>query len=374
MEEGQLRLGGWARRRRRCPPHWPAAVSKSPRLRPSRPLQDGVSASEHISPAPPTAVVSADDQEWGMDRGVATEADKAAGVLAWGPVRTTTAPTGPKWGLVLMLTKSSPAPIGRWRCCSGATAAAGPSSGCKMTALLGRNNGSRARAPPAFLIVLPVLASALHREVLKARYYPDGRLEDTVFSENASSTWQAIQYGLELLKKGLVLRVGNGESIRIWRDKWLPRSPSGELVSTQGTCRLRRVSELLDDRRAWRTDLLHRHFHPVDVNVINKICTSPRPAEDILARAPERNGIFIVRCPLAVELWKAMAKDWSLPDIRYVRHTGPEWLFDVLEPLSEPSRMALLMALWQLWHVRNEITMKKFLHQLKHPVDFYTAT
>jgi hypothetical protein len=40
-------------------------------------------------------------------------------------------------------------------------------------------------------------------QVLKARYYPDGRLEDTVFSGNASPTWQAIQYGLELLKKGL---------------------------------------------------------------------------------------------------------------------------------------------------------------------------
>ena len=116
-----------------------------------------------------------------------------------------------------------------------------------------------------------------------------------MFSGNASSTWQAIQYGLELLKKGLVWCVGNGESIRIWRDKWLPRPLTGELISTRGTCRLRRVAELLDDRGAWRTDHLHRFFHPADIDIISKIRMSPRLAKDILAWAPETNGIFTVR-------------------------------------------------------------------------------
>ena len=46
--------------------------------------------------------------------------------------------------------------------------------------------------------------NSLCAQVLKARYYPDGRLEDTVFSGNASPTWQVVQYGLELLKKGII--------------------------------------------------------------------------------------------------------------------------------------------------------------------------
>jgi hypothetical protein len=37
--------------------------------------------------------------------------------------------------------------------------------------------------------------------VLKARYFPNGNLVDTVFTGNPSSTWTAISYGLELLKK-----------------------------------------------------------------------------------------------------------------------------------------------------------------------------
>ena len=66
--------------------------------------------------------------------------------------------------------------------------------------------------------------NSLCAQVLKARYYPEGRLEDTVFSGNASPMWQAVQYGLELLKKGLVWRVGKGRNIRIWRDRWIPAS------------------------------------------------------------------------------------------------------------------------------------------------------
>ena len=94
--------------------------------------------------------------------------------------------------------------------------------------------------------------------MLKARYYHDGRLEDTVFSGNSSPTWQAIQHGLELLKKGIIWRVGNGQDIRIWRDRWLPREPSRQPITQQGTCLLQRVAELLDGEGSLRTGLLQR--------------------------------------------------------------------------------------------------------------------
>uniref|UniRef100_A0ACD5V5Y4 Uncharacterized protein n=1 Tax=Avena sativa TaxID=4498 RepID=A0ACD5V5Y4_AVESA len=45
---------------------------------------------------------------------------------------------------------------------------------------------------------------SLCAQVLRAKYYPDGNILDTVFTGNASSTWHAIEYGLELLKKGVI--------------------------------------------------------------------------------------------------------------------------------------------------------------------------
>ncbi|XP_073363229.1 uncharacterized protein [Aegilops tauschii subsp. strangulata] len=142
---------------------------------------------------------------------------------------------------------------------------------------------------------LLIKPNSLCAQVLKARYYPDGRLEDTVFSGNASSTWQAIQYGLELLKKGIVWWVGDGQNIRIWRDRWVPREPSRQPVSQQGTCRLWRVAELLGPDGTWRMDLLRRYFLPADVDAIASIRTSSHVTDDIIAWAPEKNGIFTVR-------------------------------------------------------------------------------
>ncbi|XP_073368034.1 uncharacterized protein [Aegilops tauschii subsp. strangulata] len=223
--------------------------------------------------------------------------------------------------------------------------------------------------------------------VLKARYYHDGRLEDTVFSGNASPTWQAIQHGLELLKKGIIWRVGGGQDIRIWRDRWLPREPSRQPISLQGTCRLRRVAELLDGEGSWRMDLLRRYFLPADVDIITSIRTSTRFTEDIIAWAPERNGIFTVRsayrlamdererpsasatsrapddrraiwkiiwgCPappkvsLARELWRVMALDWNIPKVEAIVNTGPEWIFSLLDPLDETARLVVLMTMWR---------------------------
>nr|XP_040258044.1 uncharacterized protein LOC120975507 [Aegilops tauschii subsp. strangulata] len=65
------------------------------------------------------------------------------------------------------------------------------------------------------------------------------------------------------------------------------------------------------------------------------------------------------RCPLAKNLWHAMARDWPLPKIEEIRNTGPEWLFSLLEPLSDMIRMVVLMTMWRAWHVRNELTHGK---------------
>jgi hypothetical protein len=92
------------------------------------------------------------------------------------------------------------------------------------------------------LIAFP---DSLCARLLKAKYYPVGELTNTSFIKNASPGWQGVMHGLELLKKGIVWRVGNGKKIRIWRDNWIPR---GELKITKNLkkSRLRRVSDLIN--------------------------------------------------------------------------------------------------------------------------------
>ena len=60
---------------------------------------------------------------------------------------------------------------------------------------------------------------SLCARVLKSKYFPNGNLLGTVFASDASPSWKGIEFGLELLKEGLIWRVGNGKNIQIQRDK-----------------------------------------------------------------------------------------------------------------------------------------------------------
>ena len=137
--------------------------------------------------------------------------------------------------------------------------------------------------------------NSLCAQVLQARYYPDRILEDTVFAGNASSSWQAIAYGLDLLKKGLIWRVGNRRSIQVWHDNWIPWPFSYKSITIQGMRRIRFVSDFLNENGSWNLALLQQYFLPADVVEILKIRASPRLGDDTLAWGPGKYGVFSVR-------------------------------------------------------------------------------
>uniref|UniRef100_A0A453CB40 Reverse transcriptase domain-containing protein n=1 Tax=Aegilops tauschii subsp. strangulata TaxID=200361 RepID=A0A453CB40_AEGTS len=178
---------------------------------------------------------------------------------------------------------------------------------------------------------------SLCAQVLKARYYPMGKLEDTIFTGNASPSWQAISYGLELLKKGLVWRVGNGRSIRVWRDNWIPGPFSYKPISPQGRCRIRFVSDLLNQNGSWNYGLLNEYFVEADVQEMVKIIASPRLDDDVIAWGPGKYGVFTVKSAYSLafeeahcgtdvssssspsgqrKCWDFIWKSWAPPAVR----------------------------------------------------------
>ena len=125
--------------------------------------------------------------------------------------------------------------------------------------------------------------------------YPQGQLLDTVFSISGSAVWKGILHGLELLKKGVIWRVGDGEHIRTWRDPWIPRPSSFRPITPKGSCRLNRVSAFLDANGAWRAERLREYFWEMNVQHILKIRTSPRQRSDFISWYLEKSGGFSVR-------------------------------------------------------------------------------
>lgn len=143
--------------------------------------------------------------------------------------------------------------------------------------------------------------NSLCAQVLRAKYYPDGNLTDMVFTGNASSTWHAIEHGIELLKKGIIWRVGDGASIRGWRDRWIPRGTSYRPITPRRRCRLRWVADFLTAECTWNAQLVQQHFWPVDVADILKIKPSWR-LEDFIAWQPDKHGQFSVRSAYSLGL------------------------------------------------------------------------
>jgi len=137
---------------------------------------------------------------------------------------------------------------------------------------------------------------SLCARLLKAKYFPRSLVVDAVPQANASQSWQAIIYGLDLLKEGLIWRIGNGSSVRIWRDPWIPREFSCKTTSRRGRCRLHWVSDLLDSEGCdWDYNRIAAIFNPADADAIVRIKLSERRTEDVLAWHPEKSGIFSVR-------------------------------------------------------------------------------
>jgi hypothetical protein len=143
-------------------------------------------------------------------------------------------------------------------------------------------------------------------QLLKAKYYPNGCLTDTVFTGNGSSTWHAIEHGLELLKQGVIWRVGNGASIRAWRDPWIPRDGNHLPRSEQGRCRYRWVADFLLPDGAWNLQWLNQYFQQEDVAEILKIHASRRNEDDFVSWYPEKLGIFTVKSAYRLALHKQM--------------------------------------------------------------------
>lgn len=61
---------------------------------------------------------------------------------------------------------------------------------------------------------------SLCARVLKGRYYPAGYILTAACPRSASPTWRAVLVGREVLKEGLIRRVGDGKTTEIWHDRW----------------------------------------------------------------------------------------------------------------------------------------------------------
>jgi hypothetical protein len=63
---------------------------------------------------------------------------------------------------------------------------------------------------------------SLCARVLRGKYYHGSDFMCAKKKRNSSHVWRAILHGRDALSKGLIKRVGDGSTIRIFDDPWIP--------------------------------------------------------------------------------------------------------------------------------------------------------
>lgn len=132
--------------------------------------------------------------------------------------------------------------------------------------------------------------------LLKSRYFPEGGFLGAGLGNRPSYEWRSVSFGRELLSEGLVKRVGNGGSIKVWGELWIDDNGLRAPLMKNAIINIDLlVMELIDvERIRWDKEKLDELFYPEDVARI--LAHKPVPSkDDFYVWKPNKNGSYSVK-------------------------------------------------------------------------------
>ncbi|KAH7521435.1 hypothetical protein FEM48_Zijuj07G0032900 [Ziziphus jujuba var. spinosa] len=103
--------------------------------------------------------------------------------------------------------------------------------------------------------------------MLKAKYLQNETFFGYTLKRETSWVWQGIVKSRKLLRKGSCFRIGDGTSIDLWKDPWIPRLPNNCPIAKEEAdiTNWRRLYEIWDDRsHSWNESVI-RHLCNVEM-------------------------------------------------------------------------------------------------------------
>lgn len=183
--------------------------------------------------------------------------------------------------------------------------------------------------------------------ILREKYFASDSFCTASVGNQPSYVWRSFCYARETLEGGLWWRVGNGESIKVWKDKWIPSSSTPQILSPMNELdEEARVSSLIDPRSGeWNMPLLRSIFSPWEVELIGSIHLSPLCKLDKLIWQATSHGYFSVKSAYHAEILSRTAFD------------------------GESSRRATESFMWRkIWSIPGAPVLKHFIWKLYHNI------
>ncbi|KAF5477145.1 hypothetical protein F2P56_003817 [Juglans regia] len=138
---------------------------------------------------------------------------------------------------------------------------------------------------------------SLAAKVLKMKYFPTSDFLQAKMGVRPSFMWRSLCAARELIKKGSIWRIGNGQDTKIWNYRWLPQ-PSSYMVQTpiQVLHAEARVAELItEETKQWNRGLVVSVLGNEVAEVVFKIPISFTGASDRLIWLGTKDGQFTVK-------------------------------------------------------------------------------
>ncbi|XP_042958008.1 uncharacterized protein LOC122293496 [Carya illinoinensis] len=141
-------------------------------------------------------------------------------------------------------------------------------------------------------------SSLLHR-IFKARYFPTSSFKDSMLGGTHSFVWRGIWEAKTYLLKGCRWRVGNGLSINIWEDYWLPNHklvPTPPITATDSASERDNsvASLMMQNPRRWDIEKVRSLIPAREANEVLSIRLSSEDVSDSLVWEHEKSGLYSV--------------------------------------------------------------------------------
>ncbi|KAA3465120.1 reverse transcriptase [Gossypium australe] len=244
--------------------------------------------------------------------------------------------------------------------------------------------------------------NSLLAQVLKAKYYPHSDFIHAQLGNLQSLTWKSVWAAKGLLQDGLGWRIGRGDQVSVWNDRWIPGVDHIQSRNFNDNTEIELVSSLIDSTtRKWKVELIEHTFPESTAQKILQILLAEEIHEDFQVWYGEHSGEFTVRsaykllqdaklaprdyllqtalklrrlisdsscpwcrtaeedcihifkqCPRALETWQNLQLSW-------VTYTAEAdlwiWLTLVFTTRSDIQCKLFCCAIWMIWSSRNKL-------------------
>ncbi|CAL1374304.1 unnamed protein product [Linum trigynum] len=138
---------------------------------------------------------------------------------------------------------------------------------------------------------------SLIARILRAKYHKRSSILEANVGHNPSFVWRSLFTAQEFLHRGLRWRIGNGDSVRIWGDKWIPHKEIQYVTSSpRGLPVDARVSDLIDPiTEVWDLPTLEKCFPAEMIQTVLQIPLRGFHERDKLIWSSSKDGNYTVK-------------------------------------------------------------------------------